>query len=110
MKFPQQAWCPTCGQEGTLVTEETDVEGQSVARGISHSMYHFTLRRGGAESDRRHRHFSHWGYFMMACPAGHHFGSRQSLCPPCWCGWQKIQAADSTIIMNNDSLPDRALL
>jgi hypothetical protein len=87
---------PTCGQEGTLVTEQTDVEGQSVARGIFLSGPPFRPRRGGAESDRRHHHLSHWGYFMMMCPTGHHFGSRQSVCPPCWCSWPEISSADRT--------------
>jgi hypothetical protein len=96
MNFLQQAECPICGQEGSLVTEETDMEGGSVARGISLSGPPFPLPRNSAESDKRHRHFSYWGYFVMACPAGHHFLSRQSFCPPCWCGWQEISSADGT--------------
>lgn len=94
MNFPQHAWCPTCGQEGMLVTEETDVPGQCVARGIFLSGPPFLLPRGRTESDNRHRHVSYWGYFEMACPTGHHFVSRQSVCLPCCCGWPETSSTD----------------
>src|ERR1041385_5467048 len=94
MNFPQQAWCPVCGQEGTLVTENTDVAGRSVAQRIFHPMCHFSVRRGGAENARRHPHMPHWGDFITAYPAGHYFVFRQSYGSLCWCGWPEISSAD----------------
>ena len=94
MNFPQQAWCPTCGQEGMVVTEETDVARQRVARGISHLAYAFPLRRGGAKRERRHHHQAYWGYVEMACSAGHSFVSPQLVSLPCWCGWPQVSSAD----------------